>query len=95
MGRPNDAPVDYPLDGTLDLHQFARAEIDSVVREYIDACRANGVYQLRIVHGKGKGAIRSVVHAILEKHPAVSRYRHEHASGGSWGATIVDLRRME
>ncbi len=88
----NDEPIEYPIDGTLDLHTFHPRDIKDVVPEYIDECLNRGITQIRIVHGKGTGTLRRIVHSILEKHPRVVSYRHEGGSGGSWGATVVDLR---
>ena len=88
----NDEPVEYPIDGTLDLHQFSPKETQAVVLEYIRICREKGIYSLRIVHGKGKGVQRRIVQSILDSHPDVENYRHEGGSGGNWGATVVDLR---
>lgn len=82
---------ELPIDGTLDLHTFAPREIKDLVPTYIDECLSRNIRQLRIIHGKGTGTLRRLVHAILDKHPAVQAYRHEGGSGGSWGATIVDL----
>ncbi len=88
----NDEPVEYPIDGTLDLHMFAPKETHSVLEEYIRICLGKGIYTLRIVHGKGKGVKRRIVHSVLDKHPDVKNYHHEGGSGGSWGATVVDLK---
>lgn len=93
MPDESQDPFEYPIDGTLDLHQFRPREVKSVVIEYIDACRERGIYALRIVHGKGIGVQREIVHAVLRQHPAVASFRHEAGSGGSWGATVVDLKR--
>lgn len=93
MTAPDDDPVAYPIDGTLDLHQFQPKEVAAVVRDYIDVCLEKGIYALRIIHGKGIGVQREIVHAILRTHPAVASFRHEGGSGGSWGATVVDLKR--
>lgn len=91
MEEHNDEPIEYPIDGTLDLHMFAPKDTREVVAEYIRVCLEAGIYQLRIVHGKGKGVKRRIVHMLLDEHPQVSGYRHEGGSGGSWGATVVDL----
>ena len=86
-----DNPIEYPIDGTLDLHQFAPEETKEVVEEYIRACLDQKIYSLRIIHGKGTGVKRNIVQSVLKNHPNVARYRHEGGSGGSWGATVADL----
>lgn len=89
----DDAPVDYPIDGTLDLHLFAPRETKEAVLEYIRVCLEKGIYEIRIVHGKGIGVKREIVRKLLESHPRVISFRHEGGSGGGWGATVVDLKR--
>lgn len=84
-------PIEYPIDGTLDLHQFCPDETRDVVSEYIRECLVRKIYQLRIVHGKGRGVQREIVRSLLDKHPRVLSYHHEGGSGGGWGATVVDL----
>jgi len=91
--RSHDDPIEYPIDGTLDLHQFRPNETASVVADYIEECLKRSIYTLRIVHGKGIGVQREIVRSILSKHPAVASYRHEGGTGGGWGATVVDLKR--
>jgi len=86
-----DHPHEYPIDGTLDLHQFAPKETRAVVEEYIRECLKRKIYALRIVHGKGKGVQRRIVQSLLQEHPHVIDFRHE-GSGGAWGATVVDLK---
>ncbi|MFW9770304.1 MAG: Smr/MutS family protein [Candidatus Thorarchaeota archaeon] len=93
MSSNEQDPIEYPIDGTLDLHQFRPDEVRDVVRDYIDACLERGIHALRIIHGKGIGVQREIVRSVLEKHPAVESFRHEGGSGGSWGATVVDLKR--
>jgi DNA-nicking Smr family endonuclease len=91
MDQPDDH-IEYPIDGTLDLHQFSPKETKEVVREYIAACLEKGIDKLRIVHGKGIGVQREIVRSVLKDHPAVKSFRHEGGSGGGWGATVVDLK---
>jgi DNA-nicking Smr family endonuclease len=73
---------------------FAPHDAASVVDEYLKACWEQGVFEVRIVHGKGKGALRRTVHALLEKHPLVVEYKLD-SGPSSWGATIAHLRRSE
>jgi len=87
----NNQPVEYPIDGTLDLHTFHPRDVKDVVTEYIAECLHRGIGEIRIIHGTGIGNLRRIVHAVLDRHPAVRSYRHEGGTGGSWGATVVDL----
>ncbi len=85
-------PVPLPLDGTLDLHTFAPSEIGSLVPEWLEASRAAGLRELRIVHGKGTGALRRSVEALLARHPLVASFRTAGEDAGGWGATVVTRR---
>ena len=93
MRNPDDEPLEYPIDGTLDLHTFKPSEVKDLVNDYIEACLEKEIYQIRIIHGKGTGTLRRIVQSVLDKHPAVIDYRHEGGSGGGWGATVVDLKK--
>ncbi|MCP4684791.1 MAG: Smr/MutS family protein [bacterium] len=84
-------PVEFPIDGTLDLHQFSPKETRAVVEEYIQVCLERGILSLRIVHGKGIGVQREIVRSLLKSHPSVKAFRKEGGAGGGWGATVVDL----
>ena len=89
---PFPDPVPLPLDGTLDLHAFAPGEVGSLVPEWLGACAEAGLRELRIVHGKGIGALRQTVHAILARDPRVESFRVAGEDGGGWGATLVKLK---
>ena len=83
---------ELPIDGVLDLHTFAAREVGSLVPEWIDACQARGIRELRIIHGKGSGTLRRSVHAILARRADVLEYRLAPVERGGWGATLVTLR---
>ena len=84
--------IEIPIDGELDLHTFRPREAASVVEDYLDACLEKGIFEVRIIHGKGKGILLRTVHALLEKHPAVAAFTLDSGASG-WGATTVCLRR--
>jgi len=93
MENDEREPVEYPIDGTLDLHLFAPKDTKEAVLEFIRVCLEQEIYQIRIVHGKGIGVKREIVRKILETHPRVASFRHEGGSGGGWGATVADLKK--
>ena len=88
----SDDDISTPaLTDELDLHTFLPRECADVVGEYITAAHDAGFTCVRIVHGKGTGTLRRIVHAVLDRHPAVARYALADAASGSWGATLVEL----
>ena len=87
----HDAPVEIPITGELDLHTFRPSEITSLLDEYLVTCRARGIRRVRLVHGKGTGALREHVHAYLRRSTAVARYQLGDETSGGWGATLVTL----
>lgn len=82
-------PIEYPIDGVLDLHVFDPREVKELVPAYLRACREQGILRVRIIHGKGTGALRRTVHHILDRLPEVIDYRLAGQDASSWGATIV------
>jgi len=87
----DDEVVVVEITDELDLHTFAPSDVADLVAEYLRCAQARGFGSVRIVHGKGKGVLRTIVHAVLERHDAVVSYRLADERGGGWGATLVEL----
>ena len=87
-----DEPVIIPIEDTIDLHTFSPREIPSLLEEYLKECLSNGIIQVRIIHGKGVGVQRNIVHSFLEKNPLVYSFSHALPEAGGWGATIAILK---
>lgn len=81
---------ELPIDGELDLHTFSPREVAPLLDDYIEACLARGIREIRIIHGKGRGDLRRRVHALLSRHPCVSCFALDSGPSG-WGATCAAL----
>jgi len=87
--------VSIPIEDWIDLHTFSPKEIRSLLEEYLLECQKRGFRQVRIIHGKGRGVQMKIVHSFLRKSPLVESFRLAPPEAGSWGATIVILKRPE
>ncbi|MGH7409996.1 MAG: Smr/MutS family protein [Candidatus Methylomirabilis sp.] len=81
-----------PTEEALDLHPFAPKDIPSVVEEYLAQCRQAGVFEIRLIHGRGTGVQRAVVRRLLANHPDVVSFADAPHQAGGWGATVVRLK---
>ena len=90
---PFSDPVVVPIEDSIDLHAFSPKDIPSVVEEYIEQCIRAGIYEARIIHGRGQGIQRQIVRSILENHPRVVSFKDAPPESGGWGSTVVILRK--
>lgn len=88
-----DTPIQIPIDGTLDLHNFQPREVKDLVSEYLVECQKRGIQQVRIIHGKGMGVLQRTVHSVLGRSPGVISFQFADEGRGGWGATIVNLQK--
>ena len=93
MRNDEGEPVHIPIEDSLDLHTFSPKEVTHLLQDYLEACREKKIYQVRIIHGKGTGLLRKRVHGFLRSSPLVQSFSPAPPEAGSWGATIVWLRR--
>lgn len=88
----DDAPIELPITGELDLHTFRPSDLGELIPAYLSECASRGIREVRIIHGKGTGTLRTTVQALLRRSPLVASFRSGDETSGSWGATLVTLR---
>lgn len=80
-----------PVTNELRLRQLTVEEALLKLDKYLNDAFMAGLYQVRIIHGKGTGKLRQVVREQLSKHPLVKSYRPGEYGEGEAGVTIAEL----
>ncbi|HUR92903.1 MAG TPA: endonuclease MutS2 [Gemmatimonadaceae bacterium] len=75
----------------VDLRGLRASEVEEVVMQAVDSAVLADLKVLRIIHGKGTGALRERVNEMLKKEPRVSSYRLGAWNEGGAGVTIAEL----
>lgn len=86
-------PVKININDVLDLHNFLPREIPLLLNDYFSECVKNGIYSIRIIHGKGKGILKNQVLDLLKKNSMVASFQQAPPEAGGWGATLVELKK--
>lgn len=76
----------------LDIRGMESLEAESVVESYIDSAVMARLETVTIIHGKGTGALRKAVHALLKRNKSVKSFRLGAFGEGEAGVTVVELR---
>ena len=88
----DEDPVILPIEDSIDLHTFAPRDIPDVVDSYLEAAHEEGLKEVRIIHGRGKGVQKERVRQVLEKSQIVESFEEATPDRGGWGATVVVLK---
>jgi DNA mismatch repair protein MutS2 len=75
----------------LDLRGMTSDEAAFAVEKYLDDCAMSGWKSVRIIHGKGTGALRTRVREVLSRNPMVKSVRYGRPEEGEFGVTVVEL----
>ncbi|MCS7286617.1 MAG: endonuclease MutS2 [Anaerolineae bacterium] len=85
--RPSKVP------GELNLRGMKVEEALILLDNYLDQAFLAGLEKVRLVHGKGTGALRQALWAYLAEHPLVASFYHAPPGEGGDGVTIVRFNR--
>lgn len=76
----------------LDVRGRRYADAQPLVDRWIDEAALVGSSPLRLIHGKGTGALGRGLQAFLREHPAVAGVRYGTQEEGSHGVTMIELK---
>ncbi|MGI6604345.1 MAG: endonuclease MutS2 [bacterium] len=77
----------------LDLRGSTVEEAEYQVEKFLDDAYLGGLERVRIIHGKGTGALRQAIQSLLARHPQVESYALGGYREGGSGVTIAVLRK--
>lgn len=80
-----------PAIGEVYLRQLTVDDALLKLDKYLNDAFMAGLYQVRVIHGKGTGTLRQVIREQLAKHPLVKSYRAGDYGEGGAGVTMVEL----
>lgn len=76
----------------IDIRGMETLEAIPIVERYIDDASMGRMESVRIIHGKGTGALRQAVHDTLRRHKRVKSFRLGRYGEGETGVTVVELK---
>ena len=85
--------VNRDFRGEVDLRGMIGDEAWSVVDKYIDDAVIAGFFTVRLIHGKGTGALKNALWAYLKRDPRVAKFHIAAFGEGDGGVTVVELKK--
>jgi DNA mismatch repair protein MutS2 len=86
------APFPRQISSELLLLGRTTDEARDAVEKYLDDAFLAGLPSVRLIHGKGSGALRKAVRDLLAAHPLVDSFRDGEPAEGGAGATVAALK---
>src|SRR5438128_475344 len=86
------APSPRQISSELLLLGRTTDEVRDAVEKYLDDAFLAGLPSVRLIHGKGSGALRKAVRDLLAAHPLVDSFRDGEPAEGGAGATVAALK---
>ncbi len=85
-------PLTERAASEVSLRGMRADEAEAALLQALDAAIVADLPFLRVIHGKGTGALRTMVEALLERDPRVARFALAPSNQGGTGVTIVEFR---
>lgn len=89
--RQVSLPAAPDVSMTLDMRGWRAADVADGLERYLNDAYLCGLPHVRLIHGKGSGTLRQVVHELLRRHPLVHSFEGGGRDGGGEGVTVARL----
>lgn len=84
--------ADESFSGELNLRGMTTDEVGDAIERFVSEALMHGFSTLRIIHGKGTGALRRRTHEVLEGLPSIKSFRLGAWGEGDTGVTVIELK---
>ena len=84
--------VSHDFRDEIDLRGMTGDEGWSAVDKYFDEASIAGFHTLRLIHGKGTGALRNALWQQLKRDKRVESFRPGEYGEGDYGVTVVTIK---
>jgi DNA mismatch repair protein MutS2 len=91
--RPVSTPTPRDVSMQLDMRGMRAGEVEALLDRYLNDAYLTNLSEVRLVHGKGTGALRKIVRDVLGAHPLVAGFSAGIEGEGGDGVTIARLRK--
>lgn len=82
---------DLEASSEADLRGLRVDEVELELARSLDAAVLSGLSRLRVIHGKGTGAVKGRVRELLQEDSRVTEFRDGRPGEGGTGVTVVEL----
>jgi dsDNA-specific endonuclease/ATPase MutS2 len=76
---------------TIDLHELMKDEAISQLDQFLNHEFVDGTEVIKIIHGRGTGKLRDVIHAYLGDQELVAKFRDAETQNQKGGVTFAAL----
>ncbi|HEY1011393.1 MAG TPA: Smr/MutS family protein, partial [Herpetosiphonaceae bacterium] len=87
----NIPPPPKNVSMQLDMRGWRASEVEDQLEHYLNDAYLANLSEVRLVHGKGTGALRQVVRTLLRSHPLVASFSSGTQGEGGDGVTVAKM----
>jgi DNA mismatch repair protein MutS2 len=89
--RAVSIPAASDVSMSFDMRGWRASEVADKLDRYLNDAYLASLRQVRLIHGKGTGALRQVVRDVLQGHPLVASFTSAAGRDGGDGVTVANL----
>ncbi|MFT4968395.1 MAG: DNA mismatch repair protein MutS2 [Chitinophagales bacterium] len=82
--------ANYEVESVFDIRGLMQEEAGPMIEQYFDQALYNSIDEIKIIHGKGSGALRRQLQQLIKEYKSsIASWQYEEEKKGGNGATII------